>query len=72
MFPTLQGNLEKYHGSDLARLQLPSLAPGNAATARLWVVTRQPGRVALAVTLQCPALVTQVVEFETEEPLALG
>lgn len=56
----LQGSLERYHGQDVARLQLPAIPAGGSHTARIWVVTSKPGRVALAVTLQCPALITKV------------
>lgn len=63
-----QGSIERYNGQDTARVQLAPIPEGGSQAVRVWILCRQPGRLALGAVLQCPAVVSQVVEFDVEEP----
>lgn len=68
-----QGGLRHCSGSEAARVRVPALPPGAPHTVRLWVVCNGAGggRVALAVALQCPAVVAAVREWEVQPALRM-
>ena len=64
----MQGTLTTLPADAGGRVSLPLIPEGGSRLVRMWVTSRQPGRLAIGLMLHCPAPVTHSLEIEFEEP----